>query len=1051
MAQDRLKILTKAEINSLYGAPRFSDNERRDYFSLNDAELSVMQSLGSTTSKAYFIAQLAYFKATTLFFPTIFLKNSEDLSFIMKNFFKKTPRPKTIPAPNTRTKIHVHILELTGFTASKPEIYRSIQDLLSTKVTINVNPIYLFYEILLHLQRKKMALLGYTTLQDLVSEAVTYEQNRLRAILEKNMTSSAEMMMDRLLMRNDGLSELAELKRDPKSFRTSHIKAEIKKLENNKSLYELASTCLPKLKLTNQAIQYYASLAEYYDADRLRDFPKSLAQLYLLCYSHHRHQQINDNLISSFIYLTDKYYKEAKRTAKDIIFNEKIPVSNDSRQAAKALAFYIDKNISNAVKFGEVREKAFSLLEEEKFSNVIQFIIGALFDFEKTHWDELSKLKSKITVNLRPLFKALDFSCSSKHSSLLAGINFLRGYFADKNKSPPPLNCVPSNKRICVNESDGDKVDMHRYEFMMYLLIKEQLESGETFVDDSMSYKNFSKYLIDDKRWLHKEKLLRTLGCEHLLIPVDEILDKHENDLESLFKIINDRISSGENNGISIKNKGDEITWSLPYLKQEEQSNDPLFSDLSKINIADLLRFVNKECGFMRGFSHIKPHHSKGELDITAIIACLIANGTNLGVYKMAENCNLDYDRMQTQLKNYIRLETLHEANDYISNAIADLPIFKHWDIHEERVHASVDGQKFGTRLHTFMARYSSKYFGIGKGVVAYTLSANHVPVNAKIISAHQHESHFLFDILRNNSSGIDPDWISGDGHSINQINFLLLDMIGKQFAPHFKRIQLKAQTLYGFKSMDEYKNYLVKPTNKVDKKLIKSEWDNMLRVLASLLLGETSQHITVNKLSSYKRKNKTKLALWEFDKILMSQYLLRYIDDPMIRQNVRRALNRGESYHQLRRAIANVNGQKFRGASQQEIEIWNESARLIANSIIFYNAKILSAFLEKLEKNGDAALIEQLAHISPAAWFHINLAGFYDFGEKKFEIDMEIIAGSLSMNLHQKHAHDDVELSASTIMDRDIDIELNKRQAFPKKRRVKSEKMMDILDETPL
>ena len=189
-----------------------------------------------------------------------------------------------------------------------------------------------------------------------------------------------------------------------------------------------------------------------------------------------------------------------------------------------------------------------------------------------------------------------------------------------------------------------------------------------------------------------------------------------------------------------------------------------------------------------------------------------------------------------------------------------------------------------------------------------------------------------------------------------------------------------------------------------------------MLRVLASLLLGETSQHIIVNKLSSYKRKNKTKLALWEFDKILMSQYLLRYIDYPIIRQNVRRSLNRGESYHQLRRAIANVNGQKFRGANQKEIEIWNECARLIANSIIFYNAKILSAFLEKLEKNGDAALIEQLAHISPAAWFHINLAGFYDFGEKKFEIDVEKIAGTLSLNLHHKPAHDDVDLNSSTI-----------------------------------
>jgi len=34
------------------------------------------------------------------------------------------------------------------------------------------------------------------------------------------------------------------------------------------------------------------------------------------------------------------------------------------------------------------------------------------------------------------------------------------------------------------------------------------------------------------------------------------------------------------------------------------------------------------------------------------------------------------------------------------------------------------------------------------KGVSAYTLVANHVPCNARIIGTHEHESHFVFDIL---------------------------------------------------------------------------------------------------------------------------------------------------------------------------------------------------------------------------------------------------------------------------------------------------------------
>ncbi|MCP3882229.1 MAG: transposase, partial [Sulfitobacter sp.] len=55
------------------------------------------------------------------------------------------------------------------------------------------------------------------------------------------------------------------------------------------------------------------------------------------------------------------------------------------------------------------------------------------------------------------------------------------------------------------------------------------------------------------------------------------------------------------------------------------------------------------------------------------------------------------------------------------------------------------DGQKFEVAIPTINARHSSKYFGLSKGVVSYTLVANHVPLNARIIGANEHESHFVF------------------------------------------------------------------------------------------------------------------------------------------------------------------------------------------------------------------------------------------------------------------------------------------------------------------
>ncbi len=87
-----------------------------------------------------------------------------------------------------------------------------------------------------------------------------------------------------------------------------------------------------------------------------------------------------------------------------------------------------------------------------------------------------------------------------------------------------------------------------------------------------------------------------------------------------------------------------------------------------------------------------------------------------------------------------------------------------------------------------------------------------------------------------------------------------------------------------------------------------------------------------MRKLSSYARQNQTKKALWELDNIRRSIYILDFIDDPTLRQSVQKALNRGEAYHRMRRAISYVNSRKFRVKTEAEQQIWNECSRLIGN-----------------------------------------------------------------------------------------------------------------------
>ena len=109
-----------------------------------------------------------------------------------------------------------------------------------------------------------------------------------------------------------------------------------------------------------------------------------------------------------------------------------------------------------------------------------------------------------------------------------------------------------------------------------------------------------------------------------------------------------------------------------------------------------------------------------------------------------------------------------------------------------------------------------------------------------------------------------------------------------------------------------------------------------MLRIFLSLALKTTTQSIIVGKLSSYARKNRTKRALWEFDNIFRSLYLLHFIDDLTLRRNVQRALGRGEAYNQLRRAVSFANFGALRFRTEGNQQIWGECSRLITNCIIY-------------------------------------------------------------------------------------------------------------------
>lgn len=180
--------------------------------------------------------------------------------------------------------------------------------------------------------------------------------------------------------------------------------------------------------------------------------------------------------------------------------------------------------------------------------------------------------------------------------------------------------------------------------------------------------------------------------------------------------------------------------------------------------------------------------------------------------------------------------------------------------------------------------------------------------------------------------------------------------------------------------------------------KLIESEWDNITKIFLSLGMRTVQQATLVKKLCSYPNKNSTMQALSEYNRVFKCLHLLDYANAKQLRQVIQESLNRGEQLQGLKRALASVGGNRFRGKDPEEMEMWNACADVLTNCIVYYNAKIMSSFKMHCINSGNEKQLVLLKSISPASWEHIVLNGFYDLSDNDGEWDLDAAVRGVSL-----------------------------------------------------
>jgi TnpA family transposase len=394
---------------------------------------------------------------------------------------------------------------------------------------------------------------------------------------------------------------------------------------------------------------------------------------------------------------------------------------------------------------------------------------------------------------------------------------------------------------------------------------------------------------------------------------------------------------------------------------------------IPRVKITDVLTDVEDWTGFTKHFIHAnseRPAENK-----RLLLTGILADGLNLGPTKMAEACpGTSYESLSSVYSWHVRDETYNAALAELTNAQMKQPIARLWG---DGTRSSSDGQRFPTGSHAYDAGWHNPKYGSGPGMTIYSyISDQYGRFYSKVITSGLRDATHVLDGLLYHESGIRIKEHYTDTAGYTEHVFALMHLLGFKYAPRIRGLgEMKLYVPPGSPKFDPL-DILI--GDKLDLRLIRSHWDEILRLASSIRQGTVTASVMVRKLSSYSRQNGLKLAVRELGRLERTLFILEWFRNPELRRRVGAELNKSESTNSLCRAVFLHRAGEVRDRTIQAQKHRASGLNLVVSAIILWNSVYVNRVIESMRSQGVAIDPSLLSHVSPIGWEHINLTGDY-------------------------------------------------------------------------
>ncbi len=816
---------------------------------------------------------------------------------------------------------------------------------------------------------------GFSTLERMARRIRNLVNRGIYQRVADRLTETEQQALLQLIEREtaENFTAFNRIKESPKSATLTHLDDWLNRLT---WLQSLGNTQRLVEGIRSAKVKHLAEEARSLHATNLWDFPLAKRLTLLVCLIHQTTISTHDEILQMFLKrmskLTTKAKEELERlreqertTSEHLIevFSDVLQVTTETEDPAESSQQIREvlKREGGAARLLEQCEQV-SAHHDDRYQPFV-------WRFYSSHRKALFRV-----------IKTLDFQSTTSDQALISAMNFIIAHEHDTKKYlEATIDLSFASKKwlrtVQVRRKRKSWFIRQHLETCVFSYLAVELKTGDLCVTGSEQFVDYRSQLLS---WEECEPKVAEY-CQRLNLPMTaEGFVQHLRTRLTEVAAHVDR-TRPENRELIINEKGEPALKRLRAKATPHglaQLEEALREKIPERHLLDVLARIDHITSFTRHFGPLSGNEPKTRDARERQLLTIFAYGTHLGPHQMARHLRgaLTADQIAHINHRHVTAEKLEAAARDIIDRFHRFTLPRYWG-DEKRVAA--DGTHYELAEENLLVERHIRYGGYG-GIAYHHVSDMYILLFTQFVSCGVWEAIYILDALIRNRSSIKPTAIHADTQGQNLPVFGLAFLLGIELMPRIRN--WKDLKFYRPDGSTHYAHIdSLFGENVVDWELIKTHWQDLLRVVISIQEGKVLPSMLLRKLTTYSHKNRLYQAFHALGTVERTVFLLKFISDISLREVIHRSTNKAEEYHSLEDWITFA----FRGIifdnvyEEQEKRI--KYTGIIANCVMLDNTIEISAALNALAKEGCIPTIDELAALSPYITRQIKRFGNYE------------------------------------------------------------------------